>query len=92
MKTTDHSRDFPCPLCKRTLSASTNPYGNDSPSKGALTICLYCAAVLVFDSETTVHAITQAEELALPDDVREKLSTIQAAIKSLKRQKGEATA
>lgn len=65
-----------CPRCKKMLDGWTSPE-QEIPSKGDVTVCAYCKAVLTFTSEMKL-------ELASAETVMEvtlELSRIQNAIK-----------
>lgn len=38
-----------CPICFHELDSATDIVGNDKPKPGDLSVCLYCAELLVFD-------------------------------------------
>ncbi|OGC89262.1 MAG: hypothetical protein A2W25_04340 [candidate division Zixibacteria bacterium RBG_16_53_22] len=78
------SKGAPCPTCGHKLDRAT-PVGFPAPSvnPGDITVCAYCADVLVvLDTDGNLRKMTEQEEIALEDDTRERLSYIQLVIKN----------
>lgn len=64
-----------CPYCSKTVDAATCTTNIDAkPSKGDLSVCLYCGGLLTFISPTSVRAISNDEYKALPCDAKRELS------------------
>lgn len=89
MTTVDHP-GRKCPSCQHVLNASDSVGHDHAPDKNDASVCIYCGVVLIYDSPATFHLITAKEELGLPDEMREKLSEIQAGIRMLQRKRGPA--
>lgn len=51
-----------CPDCRATLDGATGVSGIRAPAPANVTVCVYCAAVLVFTEELDLRRAT-AEEL-----------------------------
>lgn len=62
----------PCPNCGRENDTASSPEGF-TPSPGDVSVCLGCAATLVFNEDFSTRAMTAAEWHALEDDFREEL-------------------
>ena len=88
MATFDHA-GRKCPSCRAELGKSTSIGHEGPPRKGLMSVCAYCAVVLVYDSPASFHAITAEEEMKLDDETSDKLSTLQSAVKAVMRQKGQ---
>jgi len=51
-----------CPYCQNKLSAATGLRETDqAPDEGALTVCLYCGELLIFNADLTLRKPTQEE-------------------------------
>ena len=62
MKVTDFTvPDSPCPSCGEVMSAACNLFDKEAPSPGDLTICMECLAMLTFDQDRHLRAVTDAE-------------------------------
>lgn len=55
-----------CPSCNASIELAGNDFGR-SPEKGDISICLDCQAILVFNEDLTIRAITQEEWDKLED-------------------------
>lgn len=69
----------PCPNCGSPLEMHAPSTGGEgSPVSGDVTICLYCAAVLVFDEDLKPRMPTAEERSALIeiDEVRRVVSAV----------------
>lgn len=66
MLTSQLDSNTTCPSCKATLDAATDPSGNKSPKKGALTVCAYCSKILTFTESLQLRVMEDTEIYALP--------------------------
>lgn len=75
-----------CPCCGKTLNAS-GASGNDegAPGEGDLSVCIYCATILVFDANMTLRLLPQAELETLPEETLIELHKMQTAIRSFNK-------
>jgi hypothetical protein len=70
-----------CPVCRHTLNrASNTPGSNLAPQAGDISVCLGCAAVLIFDDDHTLHQRTDAELSMMEPDVIETVRKTQKAV------------
>lgn len=58
-----------CPGCYQLLDAATSMAPEHRPGPGDWTVCVYCAAVLVFDEECRAVTPTRVEIAVCPDEV-----------------------
>jgi hypothetical protein len=63
-----------CPVCSRALDSASNLTGERKPTAGDYTICMYCFAVLRFDSDLHLVQVSQDE---VPKDVREAQDAVE---------------
>ena len=50
-----------CPACGHRITAASHIDGNMTPKPGDLTVCLYCATLLVFADGLSLRNLTDAE-------------------------------
>ncbi|HEX3626679.1 MAG TPA: hypothetical protein VH280_14795 [Verrucomicrobiae bacterium] len=50
-----------CPKCSRPLTRHDNVLGNGPPEKGDVTVCLYCATMLIFESPEKLRRIIRSD-------------------------------
>jgi len=50
-----------CPNCKKALDAAQHLSGDDRPSDGDLTVCLYCGHLMVFGPNLSLRELTSDE-------------------------------
>lgn len=57
-----------CPRCSAVFRITRNfdPTENDQPKDGDITICAYCAVILVFHDGCQIRRITKADTDAMP--------------------------
>jgi len=73
-----------CPNCNELLTGSASFFDPHSrPKEGDANICVYCAAVLVFNADLTSHPATDAElaEFRADEGSWQELRTTQDAIR-----------
>ena len=71
-----------CPICFNKLDSATCVNGRVRPSPGDLTICLYCAELLVFDKSLRHACLDEHGGLeALAPSTRDLLLRAQKAIR-----------
>lgn len=77
--------DRRCPKCGHLCNAATSIGHENSPKEGAITVCIECATVLIFDERLTMRTPTEAEweEINANLDYRYKIDRVRAALKSL---------
>lgn len=54
-----------CPTCGNVNDAATCVEGEHSPSPGDVSVCLYCAAILIFTDELETRLPTEREMIDL---------------------------
>lgn len=65
-----------CPGCGASLDAASS-FGNHVPEPSDLTVCGYCASVLMFGEGLSLSLLTQEQwESDLDDDGRERIQNI----------------
>lgn len=69
-----------CPNCGYKLDAATSATGAGDPSPGDLTVCVRCAAVLVFTSEMAHRKFSEEETQGLDPETRALVVKAQQAI------------
>lgn len=74
-----------CPACQSKVNSATDPTGRAVPVPGDLSVCAYCSAQLVFNSDLTVRLLLRDEYDALPADVQRLLDHFQAVLKLAKK-------
>jgi hypothetical protein len=74
MKTIYTHGDARCPKCKVKLTAASDPAGGGTPSAGDISVCVYCAAILVFNPELTMRLMSPDEINGLEPVVADKLA------------------
>jgi hypothetical protein len=63
-----------CPHCLARLDASTPAFDPGSvPKEGDVSVCVYCATVLVFRADQTLRPMTRIESYKLTHDEMEGL-------------------
>lgn len=65
-----------CPSCEMALDAATDAYGEATPEPGDLTVCIYCAAILVFTDTMGLRLPTDEEFAALPQETRQSVERL----------------
>ena len=66
-----------CPVCLNPLDCATETPGpKGAPEPGDLSLCLFCAALLVYDPDMSLRKITMAEWNALTPQGREYVSRV----------------
>ncbi len=68
-----------CPACLTTLSGAKDPEGTATPKPGDGSVCVYCTAALIFNSDLTLRVMRPDEYEALPPKLRRELDAIRAA-------------
>lgn len=79
-----------CPVCGATLNAASGIEHEETPRPGDATVCVHCAAILLFDDDLRLRKPTKAERPRLIMD-RTLLATIRAVnlVKQMKQQEDE---
>lgn len=76
-----------CPSCEHTLDAATSADGSDQrPQAGDLSVCFYCASVLMFNDDFTLRQLSGEEFDALAGQawrLWRQLKRAQAIIRAL---------
>lgn len=65
-----------CPECAAPFDCATNVDGPGAPEPGDWTVCIHCAAVLVFDEQLRHRLPTPAERADTPDEVLRAVKAI----------------
>lgn len=74
--------ESPCPNCGHVMNGATDPEDEDAvPVPGDATVCIDCAALLVFGPELQLGLMSPAHLLRLSHDERLQLSAIQHFIR-----------
>lgn len=92
MRLSDIDNEVPandCPSCGKNLDIATSIDGDFKPRVGDLTVCIKCAAFLVFGEDFSLRLITPEEMGGLEDDTRITLLRTRKAIKTIKAIKGD---
>jgi hypothetical protein len=71
-----------CPKCNTQLNGASDPIGEAVPKPGDLSVCIYCAELLVFNTDMTLRSLAFKEMLELPDAVQANLQRFRAAIRA----------
>lgn len=76
-----------CPSCEKLCDAASNLDDDNSvPKPGDYCVCIYCAALLLFNEHLKLVAMTPEEYIDLPDDDRIELARMRKAIIQLLEQ------
>lgn len=68
-----------CPTCESFVEAASNPFTKHAPTKGDVTMCLMCGALMAFRKNLTVRALNDEEILRAKADPRvQRLLTARA--------------
>ena len=54
-----------CPECDKITDAATQVGGNNKPSEGDISLCIYCGAINQFDNDNNI--------ISLPNDKLEEI-------------------
>lgn len=84
MSMTKMGNDY-CPCCKALLDAASPAEGNKVPMPGDITICFYCAEVLMFSDDMelikcpeviieTLSEETQVQIFIVTETIKEKIA------------------
>lgn len=57
-----------CPACRAMLSGATPVGGRLGPEAGSVSVCAYCAAILVYQADLSLRCATPAERETLLQD------------------------
>lgn len=73
-----------CPKCGAFLDGASTPKGEVEPQDGDLSICVYCATILLFKvrDELEIHQMGYDQFKELPEEDQAELTKIRAAILS----------
>ena len=74
----------PCPSCTAPLSGAFS-FEGATPSRGDLTVCIYCRAVLAFTHELQLRAVDAAEMGTWSRENRMEIETILQGLSRLPR-------
>lgn len=75
-----------CPSCIGELDCVT-PVGGDSsgPQEGDLSVCIHCAAPLMFDAQLKLNVLTEETMNQLPNSSYIELKTAIRAVRQIKK-------
>ncbi|HWE97562.1 MAG TPA: hypothetical protein VG269_26640 [Tepidisphaeraceae bacterium] len=82
-----------CPMCRGQLDGASpvDAKQPEPPREGDVTVCVYCAAVLAFDTKLRPQALPAQAVEALPDETQEGLRQAVARVKAIiARKRGDA--
>lgn len=65
-----HVKGTHCLACKHRLDAAQDVYGDQLPSSGDITICLYCGHVMAFADDLSLRELTDEEVREIAGDPR----------------------
>jgi hypothetical protein len=77
-----------CPSCGVKMAAATG--GPGKPTAGAISLCVYCRAVLTFTADLQLRLLSNAEWAALPIDQRTELTRLREGLAVLARARKKA--
>jgi len=63
-----------CPTCGRILDATTSVQGEQTPSPNDISICMYCAALLIFNDDMTLRKCPYHIIETFPPDIILKIA------------------
>lgn len=69
-----------CPACAAALDAAAMIDGEDPPEPGDATVCLYCAAPLLYGPNLRLQALSGADLEAMPAGDRRAIQDVQALV------------
>jgi hypothetical protein len=72
-----------CPSCGKQLNRVTGVDASEAPKPEDITICAGCAAVLKFDDQMKVVALSQEEMLALPTVMKAEIRFAQSVVRDM---------
>lgn len=72
------------PCCGRALDAATSVEHEHRPAEGDVSVCAYCAALLVFDTEQRSRLMLKLEFVDLDAETRRMLHRVQDTILQLR--------
>jgi hypothetical protein len=79
----------PCPKCGYLLDAASGLDHEESPTAGDFTLCLSCAAILVFDAELHVVLASVAALEALDADTFMQLMRVRQCVIRVQEKRDE---
>lgn len=68
-----------CPGCGKHLDGATAP-GDEAPSPGSISVCVYCLSVAIFDDDLLLRAPLPGELEALPPAARANLDACRKTV------------
>ncbi len=83
-----HTPPGMCPSCGQFLDMTSGFHGDERPTPGAFTICIYCANILMFESGMRLRCAEEADIIHAPIDFVEALSEMVAAVKDMNKTRG----
>lgn len=79
-------KDANCPKCNALINGATNSNERDKnkkPKKGDLSVCGYCAQILIFNDELFPIEFTNEQFNALSDENKQNLMKAVGFVKAL---------
>lgn len=73
-------KESKCPVCGKILDTASSIDGDHTPSPNDITLCMYCAALLIFNKDMTMSKCPYHIVEKLPPDVILKLGKATVAI------------
>lgn len=81
--TTTHLLGDYCPGCGKRIDAATSIDGEASPTPGDVTVCAFCASVLMFEPGLSLRRVSDQELAQLPAAVRRQVHVLRLVIAGL---------
>jgi hypothetical protein len=69
-----------CPACNVDISAASDPRNERSPKANDYSLCIHCAAVLIFNDDLTLRIATANDMAEMSDDGHASIGRYQQAI------------
>lgn len=58
-----------CLECGKPLDAATDVYGDDRPSPGDISLCVYCGNLSAYGDDLKLRPLSEDERIDVEDDV-----------------------
>lgn len=71
-----------CPACRKRMDAATALFGEFAPKAGDVSVCFYCGAQLVFNSDMTLRLLTKRD--GVDDATQRQLTALSKRIVMLR--------
>jgi hypothetical protein len=82
--------DVECPVCGTTLNRARGTTNTEeAPRENDISVCAYCTAVMVFDSDLKTRVITDQEFTAIKQQAPDLYDELNSAIKLIQNHRGK---